>query len=54
MKYEEAKIVLRNMRQRFEKSWTKDEKEAFSQAEALIDCKIRDIEQHIKQIAQKR
>lgn len=53
MEYEESRTILVNMRQRFEKQWTQNEKKAFDNVMVLLDCKIREINQRIAEMKKK-
>jgi len=47
MEYEKAKTILINMEQRFEKQWTRNEKEAFNTALVMMDLRIKENHQRM-------
>jgi hypothetical protein len=53
MEYEKAKTLLINIEERFEKQWTKNEKEAFNTALVMIDLRIKENERRIAELKKK-
>jgi hypothetical protein len=53
MEYETAKTILINMKQRFEKQWTRNEKEAFDTALVMMDLRIKENERRIADLKKK-
>lgn len=47
MEMEEVRTILLNLKQRFEKQWTRNEKEAFDNAVVIVDLRVRENRQRM-------